>query len=153
MCPFTYHQKHCESFLIEISSTGNVQQYPATGLIVRFTITITVLLRHAVLRIRDVYSGSDFFPSRIWDPDRIRIKEFKILTHKTFPSSRKYDPKCSSRIRILIFLTQPGSRGCPYPYTLVKRWSLTFCPRWQSWSPGSLWRHRCAGHAPPRTSW
>ncbi len=40
-----------------------------------------------VLRIRDVYPGSEFFPSR------------------------KYDPGCSSRIRILIFFTHPGSRG------------------------------------------
>jgi hypothetical protein len=48
-----------------------------------------------VLRIRDVYPGSDFFPSRIL------IKE-SILTPKKvkkwFLSSKKYDPGCSSRI-------------------------------------------------------
>jgi hypothetical protein len=61
----------------------------------------------AVLRIRDVYSGSrirlfsirepgsDFFPSRI------RIKEFKYFNPKKWSlGSRKYDPGCSSRIRI-----------------------------------------------------
>jgi hypothetical protein len=70
-------------------------------------------------RIRDVYPGSrirlfsipdpgsDFFPSRIPDPNclhpkpgsRIRIKEFKCFNpRKRFLSSRKYDPGCSSRI-------------------------------------------------------
>jgi hypothetical protein len=40
---------------------------------------------HTVLRIRDVYPGSDFFPSRIPDPNclhpgsLIRIKEFKYF--------------------------------------------------------------------------
>jgi hypothetical protein len=43
-------------------------------------------------------SGSEFFPSRI------RIKEFKYCNPKKwFLSSRKYDPVCSSRIRILTF--------------------------------------------------
>ncbi len=52
--------------------------------------------------------GSDFFPSRIPDPNclppgsRIRIKEFKYFnpkkTKKWFLSSRKYDRGCSSRI-------------------------------------------------------
>jgi hypothetical protein len=55
----------------------------------------------AVLRIRDVYPGSEFFPSRIQGQHknsgsriRIRIKEFKFL------SSRKYDSGFSSRIRM-----------------------------------------------------
>jgi hypothetical protein len=49
----------------------------------------------AVLRIRDVYPGSDFFPSRI------RIKEFSILTlKKLFLSSRN-----------MIRVVHPGS-GC-----------------------------------------
>ncbi len=48
----------------------------------------------AELRIRDVFSESEFFPSRI------RIKKSSILTKKLFLSSRKYDPGCSSRIRI-----------------------------------------------------
>jgi hypothetical protein len=52
--------------------------------------------------------GSDFFPSRIPDlVSRIRIKEFKYFnpkkTKKWFLSSRKYDPGCSSRIRMLTF--------------------------------------------------
>jgi hypothetical protein len=54
--------------------------------------------------------GSDFFPSRIPDPNffppgsQIRIKEFKYFNPKKwFLSSRKYDPGCSSRIRVLTF--------------------------------------------------
>jgi hypothetical protein len=47
---------------------------------------------------RDVYPGSEFFSSRI------RIKEFKYFNPKKwFLSSRKYDPECSSPIRILTF--------------------------------------------------
>ncbi len=46
-----------------------------------------------VLRIRDVYPGSEFFPS--WIP----IKEFKYFDLKNwFLSPRKYDPGCSSLI-------------------------------------------------------
>jgi len=51
--------------------------------------------------------GSEFFPSRIPDPNffypgsRIRIKEFKYFNPKNwFLSSRKYDPGCSSWIKI-----------------------------------------------------
>ncbi len=75
----------------------------------------------AVLRIRDVYPGSDFFPSRIPDPNcshpgsRIRIKEFKYFKPKKwFLSSRKYDPGCSSRIPDpdpdFLPIPDPGSR-------------------------------------------
>ncbi len=46
------------------------------------------------------YPGSKFFLSRIPDPHQ-RIEVF--LTKKLFPSSWKYDPGGSSRIRILIF--------------------------------------------------
>jgi hypothetical protein len=64
----------------------------------------------AVLRIRDVYPGSEFFPSRI------RFKEFKYFRPKKwFPSSRKYDPGCSSQI--LIFcpsrIPDPGVKKAP----------------------------------------
>jgi hypothetical protein len=55
---------------------------------------------------------SEFFPSRI------RIKEFEygILTQKLFLSSQKYDPGCSSRIRILIFsIPDPGVKKAPDP--------------------------------------
>jgi hypothetical protein len=55
--------------------------------------------------------GSEFFPSRI--PDFFHpgsaSKNLSILTPKMFLNSRKYDPGCSSRIRILIF-AHPGSR-------------------------------------------
>ncbi len=53
----------------------------------------------AVLRIRDVYPGSRirlfFYSGSELSPSRIRIEEFL--------SSRKYDPGCSSRIRMLTF--------------------------------------------------
>jgi len=48
---------------------------------------------------------SGFLPSGSW----IRIKEFKYFN----PSSRKYDPSCSSRIRILIFYPDPGVNKAP----------------------------------------
>jgi len=57
-------------------------------------------------RIRDVYPGSDFFPSRILtvfipDPGS-SSKNFSILTPKKakkwFLRSKKYDPGCSSQI-------------------------------------------------------
>ncbi len=67
-----------------------------------------------VLRIRefipDPRSRVRLFPSRILDPNffhpgsRIHIKEFKYFNPKNyFSSSRKYDPGCLSRIRVLIF--------------------------------------------------
>ena len=73
-----------------------------------------------MLRIRDVYPGSrillcsipdpasELSPSRIPDPhEKILI----ILTQKkNFLSSKKCDPSCSSRIRMLTF-SHPGSRG------------------------------------------
>ncbi len=87
---------------------------------------------HLVLRIRDVYPRSDFFPSRIpdpgsWIPDpnclhsgsRIHIKQFKYFNPKKpkkwFLSSRKYDPGCSSRIpdtdADFLPIPDPRSRG------------------------------------------
>jgi hypothetical protein len=57
----------------------------------------------AVLRIRDVYPGSDFFPSQI------RIKEFKPKKPKKwFLSSRKYDPDPDADF---LPIPDPGSRG------------------------------------------
>ncbi len=57
-----------------------------------------------VLRIRDVFPdpGSDFFPSQILDPGSASMS-LSILTQKRLLSSKKYDPGCSSRIRILTF--------------------------------------------------
>jgi hypothetical protein len=78
-----------------------------------------------VLPIRDVYPGSDFFPSRVrivsmpgsnclHAGSRIRIKEFKHFNPKKwFLSSRKYDPGCSSRIRITD--PDPGVKKAPDP--------------------------------------
>jgi hypothetical protein len=67
-----------------------------------------------VVRIRDVYPGSRI---RIF-PSRIPIKEFKygILTQKLFLSSRKYDPGCSTRIRIpFLPIPDPGVKKAPDP--------------------------------------
>jgi hypothetical protein len=61
----------------------------------------------AVLRIRDVYPGSEFFHPR----SRNRIKEFKyFIPKKLVLSSRKFYPGCSSWSESW-FLTHPGSRG------------------------------------------
>jgi hypothetical protein len=54
----------------------------------------------AVLRIRDVYPGSEYLPPRT------RIKELKYFCPKT----RKYDPDCSSRIDPVF-----GSSFLPFP--------------------------------------
>jgi hypothetical protein len=75
-----------------------------------------------VLRIRDVYPGSDptfFHPGSeffsIPDPDSAS-KNLSILTlKKWFLSSKKYDPGCSPRIRIpdpdFLLIPDPRSRG------------------------------------------
>jgi hypothetical protein len=77
--------------------------------------------------------GSDFFPSRIPDPNCLHpdpgyaSKNLSILTpRKWFLNSRKYDPGCSSRIRILTFypsrIPDPGVKKAPDPgfATLVR---------------------------------
>ncbi len=54
--------------------------------------------------------GSKIFPdpgSKILPDPGSGSKNLSNLTHKMFLSSRKYDPKCSSRIRILIYLPIP----------------------------------------------
>ncbi len=64
-------------------------------------------------------SGSDFFLSRIPDPN-CSHPEFEYFNPKTwFLSSRKYDPGCSSRIRILTFYPSriQGSKRHRIPYT------------------------------------
>jgi hypothetical protein len=78
--------------------------------------TVVFYIPYSVLRIRNVYPGSEFFPSRIPGTKKIpgsrirtRIEEFKYFNpKKLLLSSRQYDPGCSSRIRILIFY-HPGS--------------------------------------------
>jgi hypothetical protein len=52
--------------------------------------------------------------SRIWI--RIRIKEFKFFNPKIVSKPRKYDPGCSSLIRILNFYPSriPDPQHCPY---------------------------------------
>jgi hypothetical protein len=86
-----------------------------------------------VWRIRDKHPGSDFFPSRILDPNclhpgsPILIKEFKYFNpppkkaKKWFLSSKKYDPGCSSRIPdpdadfLPSRIPDPGSKRHPIP--------------------------------------
>ncbi len=68
-----------------------------------------------MLRIRNVYPGSDFFPSRIPDPNCLHpgsaSKNLSILTQKKKKemgsNCRKYDPGCSSGCWLS---THPGSR-------------------------------------------
>jgi hypothetical protein len=74
-------------------------------------------------------SRIQLFPSRIPNPNclhpgsRIRIKKFTYFnqkkTKKWFLSSRKYDPGCSSRIRMLTFypsrIPDPGVKKTPDP--------------------------------------
>jgi hypothetical protein len=76
----------------------------------------------SVLRIRDVYPGSDFFPSLIPYPNffhpgsRIHIKEFEYFNPKnSFLSSRKYDPGCSSRNPDFLPIPDFRSRGQKAP--------------------------------------
>jgi hypothetical protein len=76
-------------------------------------------------------SGSELFPSRI------RIKEFKYFnTKKWFLSSRKYDPGCSSSIRIKWSKRQripnPDPQHCLQLKSSLKTWKrgkLLFCGR------------------------
>ncbi len=67
----------------------------------------------SVSRIRDVYRGSEFFPSRI------HVKEFKYRRYfnpkKLFLSSRKFDPGCSYRIRIFYPSRIQGSKEATDP--------------------------------------
>jgi len=80
-----------------------------------------------VWRIRDVYPGSDFFPSRIPDPN-ISIpdpgsasKNLRILTQKMVSKLKEICLCCSSRIRIpdpnpdLLHIPDIGSRSQKAP--------------------------------------
>jgi hypothetical protein len=79
-----------------------------------------------VLRVLDVYPGSEFFPSWIPDPNffhpgsQIHIKELKYFNPKKwFLSACRYDTGCSSRIRIRIFYSSrtriQGSKRHRFP--------------------------------------
>ncbi len=93
---------------------------------IRFQKFQKIVTKNAVLGIRDVYPWSDFFPSRIRTvsiPDLgSASKNLSILTKKKtkkwFLSSRKYDPGCSSRIR----MPMPSKMNIQH----FKRWK--FCP-------------------------
>jgi hypothetical protein len=90
--------------------------------------------KKAVWRIRDVYPGSDFFPSRIrtvsiQDPGS-SSKNLSILTpppkKKWFLSSKKYDPGCSSRIPdpdadfLPSRIPDPGVKKAPNPGSRIR---------------------------------
>jgi hypothetical protein len=76
--------------------------------------------------------GSDFFPSRIPDPNCLHpgssSKNLRILTPKKpkkwFLSSKKYDPGCSSRIRMLTIypsrIPDPGVKKAPDPGSRIR---------------------------------
>jgi hypothetical protein len=87
---------------------------------------------YAVLRIRAVYPGSEFFPSRIQGQkdsgSRIRIIEFECLKpKKLFLSFRKNDLRCSSRIRIQIFFHGlPFSQTSPSPRISLRRLTSSY---------------------------
>jgi hypothetical protein len=99
-----------------------------------------------VLRIRDVYPGSEFFPSRI------RIKEFKYFNPKKwFLSSRKYDSGCSSRIWILTFyssrIPDPGVKKAPDPGSgfATLRKEPVLGNEHSNFRPGSNWNDALTG--------
>ncbi len=122
---------------------------------------------HTVLRIRDVYPGSEFFhpkttKSRVKkNPDPgsgTASKNLSILTQKLFLSSRKYNRGCSSRIRILFFLPipDPGVTKAPDSGSRIRirntgfkgdrftRFvSLRVCYRHGLWKENRLYFHVC----------
>jgi hypothetical protein len=76
----------------------------------------------SVLRVQNVYRGSRIRAFPITDPgsaSKNLSTIFKYLNPKWFLSSRKYDPGCSSWIRILIFYPSrtpdPGVKKVPDP--------------------------------------
>ncbi len=80
--------------------------------------------------------GCDFIPSLIPDTNslhpgsRIRIEEFKYFNPKKwFLRSRKYDPGCSSRIRMLNFYPSriPGSKKAPDPGSATLFYNTVLC--------------------------
>jgi hypothetical protein len=89
-----------------------------------------------VWRIRDVYPGSRIRLFSIPDPNclhpgsRILIKELKYFnpkkTKKWFPSSKKYDPDCSSRIPdpdadfLPSRIPDPGVKKAPNPGSRIR---------------------------------
>ncbi len=73
------------------------------------------MMLYSVLRIRDVYPGSVFFPSWIQDPNlffpgsRIRIKEFKNFNPKKWFLS-------TQKLRNMIRIVHPGSGSWFFTY-------------------------------------
>ncbi len=96
------------------------------SIFVFFVLSVIKTEAESVLRIRDVHPGSEFFPSRMPDPNfsipdlGSASKNLGALGQKKlFLISRKYDLGCSSRIRILIFypslIPDPGVKKAPDP--------------------------------------
>ncbi len=91
--------------------------------------------------------GSDFFPSRIPDPNCLHpgsriLKEFKYFnpqksTRKWFLSSKKYDPGCSSRIPdpdadfLPSRIPDPGVKKVPNPGSRIRIRNTVFNHRQQ----------------------
>ncbi len=108
----------------------NSHRQPDIVIIVSFILVILFLSTKAsgvfytttqpVLRIRDVYSGSGFFTSRIPGQKdsriRIRIKELKYFNTKEFLSSRKwYDPGWYDLDFLPFRIPDPGVKKAPDP--------------------------------------
>jgi hypothetical protein len=96
-------------------SRREYQQPPAKILLLKCVRMPEIILPSYLLFIiasstRDIYPGSRI---RIFSiPDfGSAIKEFKILTQKIVSKLSEYDPRCSSRIRILIFFTGSQTRN------------------------------------------
>ncbi len=72
-----------------------------------------------LLRIRDAYPGSEFFPFRIHGQKDSGSAYINSSSFKPKICSWKYDPGCSSRIRILVFypsrIRGSNRHRCPDP--------------------------------------
>jgi hypothetical protein len=93
--------------------------------------------------------GSDFFPSRIPDPNclhlgsRILIKEFKYFKKrkKRFLSSKKYDPGCSSRIPdpdadfLPSRIPDPGVKKAPNPGSRIRIRNTEYMYNFEFYNP------------------
>jgi hypothetical protein len=99
----------------------------------------------SVLRIRDVYP--EFFPSRTPDPHQ-RIEEFS--PKNLFLSSGKYDPGCSSLIRILIFYFSRIQRSKGTGSRIHKTLLITVLTSWCRGRRRTLGPARCRSSQPPR---
>jgi hypothetical protein len=104
-------------------------------LIIAFELVVyTMVFFNSVLRIRDVYPGSEFFSSQIPDPNffhpgcRIRIKKFKYFNpKKLFLNSRKYGTGSVNTASIAPPLAINDERGVNAPRDHVECGAVEVC--------------------------